>query len=139
LRRHIGWPFFRSYRILENLAPFQAFPRYSTARKLLEFYGDLSGISPSVLRTRVPALLDREELSDRGHEPIACFSKGMVQRLALAQGVLTEPDLLVLGDPRRPGGPGSVKERVGREGRVHDQEPEVGSGPKRVESGFSPK
>jgi len=77
----------------------QAFPRYLTARKLLEFYGELSGISRSVLRIRVPALLDQVGLADRADEPIARFSKGMVQRLALAQGMLTEPDLLVLDEP----------------------------------------
>jgi len=77
----------------------QAFPRYLTAVKLLEFYGNLSGMRPSVLRKRVPELLDRLGLADRAHEPIARFSKGMVQRLALAQGVLAEPDLLVLDEP----------------------------------------
>jgi len=77
----------------------QAFPRYLTAVKLLEFYGELAGISPPVLRGRVPALLDRLGLTDRAHEPIARFSKGMVQRLALAQGLLAEPDLLVLDEP----------------------------------------
>ena len=77
----------------------QAFPRYLTAAALLEFYGELSWISPSVLRTRVPALLERLGLTDRAHEPIARFSKGMVQRLALAQAVLAEPDLLVLDEP----------------------------------------
>jgi len=77
----------------------QAFPRYLTAVKLLEFYGELAGISPSVLRGRVPALLERLGLTDRAHEPIARFSKGMVQRLALAQGLLAEPDLLVLDEP----------------------------------------
>ena len=68
-------------------------------RQLLEFYGDLSGIPPSVLRIRVPALLERVGLADRAREPIARFSKGMVQRLALAQGLLAEPDLLVLDEP----------------------------------------
>jgi ABC-2 type transport system ATP-binding protein len=77
----------------------QAFPRYLTAVALLEFYGELSSISPSVLRTRVPELLERLGLTDRAHEPIARFSKGMVQRLALAQAVLAEPDLLVLDEP----------------------------------------
>jgi ABC-2 type transport system ATP-binding protein len=77
----------------------QAFPRYLTAGKLLEFYGSLAGMPTSVLRTRVPELLDRLGLADRAHEPIARFSKGMVQRLALAQGVLAEPDLLVLDEP----------------------------------------
>jgi ABC-2 type transport system ATP-binding protein len=77
----------------------QAFPRYLTAAALLEFYGDLSWIPPSVLRTRAPALLERVGLADRAREPISRFSKGMVQRLALAQAMLGEPDLLVLDEP----------------------------------------
>jgi len=77
----------------------QAFPTYLTASSLLGFYGALAGISPSSLRSRVPALLGRVGLADRAHEPIARFSKGMVQRLALAQAVLAEPDLLVLDEP----------------------------------------
>jgi len=77
----------------------QAFPRYLTAVTLLDSYGSFSGISRSVLRTRVPALLERVGLADRAREPIARFSKGMVQRLALAQAVLPEPDLLVLDEP----------------------------------------
>jgi ABC-2 type transport system ATP-binding protein len=77
----------------------QAFPGYLTASALLEFYGELSWISSSVLRARVPALLDRVGLADRAREPIGRFSKGMVQRLALAQALLTEPDLLVLDEP----------------------------------------
>jgi ABC-2 type transport system ATP-binding protein len=77
----------------------QAFPRYLSAARLLEFYGSLSGISPSVLRIRVPAVLEKLGLADRAHEPIARFSKGMIQRLALAHSVLAEPDLLVLDEP----------------------------------------
>jgi ABC-2 type transport system ATP-binding protein len=77
----------------------QAFPRYLTAAALLEFYGTLSAVSPAQLRTRIPALLERLGLADRAGEPIARFSKGMVQRLALAQAVLAEPDLLVLDEP----------------------------------------
>jgi len=77
----------------------QAFPRYLTAAALLELYGGLSWVPSSVLRTRVPALLDRVGLADRAAEPIGRYSKGMVQRLALAQALLTEPDLLVLDEP----------------------------------------
>ena len=77
----------------------QAFPGYLTAAGLLDFYGGFSGVPRSVLKDRVPALLDRVGLADRAREPIARFSKGMVQRLALAQSVLTEPDLLVLDEP----------------------------------------
>lgn len=77
----------------------QAFPRYLTATTLLHFYGALAWIPAALLKTRVPALLDRVGLADRAQEPIARFSKGMVQRLALAQAILAEPDLLVLDEP----------------------------------------
>lgn len=77
----------------------QAFPRYLTAALLLEYYGHFSWLAPAVLRQRIPALLERVGLADRSHEPIARFSKGMVQRLALAQAMLAEPDLLVLDEP----------------------------------------
>ena len=77
----------------------QAFPAYLSAVALLEFYGALTGLSPSKLRHRVPALLERVGLADRAHDPIARYSKGMVQRLALAQAMLAEPELLVLDEP----------------------------------------
>ncbi len=77
----------------------QAFPGYLTAARLLHYYGGFSGVPPAALRSRVPALLERVGLADRAREPIARFSKGMVQRLALAQSLLTAPDLLVLDEP----------------------------------------
>jgi ABC-2 type transport system ATP-binding protein len=77
----------------------QAFPRYLTAAGLLEFYGDMTVVPPAVLRQRVGVLLDRVGLADRARESIARFSKGMVQRLALAQALVGEPDLLVLDEP----------------------------------------
>ncbi|HEX5273027.1 MAG TPA: ABC transporter ATP-binding protein, partial [Gemmataceae bacterium] len=77
----------------------QAFPRYLTAAELLEFYGDMTWVPSAVLRDRAAALLERVGLADRAGEPIARFSKGMVQRLALAQALLAEPELLVLDEP----------------------------------------
>jgi ABC-2 type transport system ATP-binding protein len=76
-----------------------AFPRYLTAAGLLEYYGALSLIPFEEVRRRIPPLLERVGLSDRSHEPIARFSKGMVQRLAVAQALINEPDLLVLDEP----------------------------------------
>ena len=76
-----------------------AFPKYLTAVQLLHYYGTLSGIDASVLRERTPVLLDRVGLADRAHEPIGRFSKGMVQRLGLAQALINDPDLLVLDEP----------------------------------------
>jgi ABC-2 type transport system ATP-binding protein len=76
-----------------------AFPRYLTAAGLLEYYGAMTLAPYEVVRARVPALLDKVGLADRSQEPIACFSKGMVQRLGLAQALINEPDLLVLDEP----------------------------------------
>jgi ABC-2 type transport system ATP-binding protein len=76
-----------------------AFPRYLGAAELLEYYGALSLIPYEVLQKRVPELLDRVGLADRSREAIARFSKGMLQRLGMAQALLTEPELLVLDEP----------------------------------------
>lgn len=77
----------------------QAFPRYLTAPALLNYYGALAGVSPLACKARGGELLKRVKLDDRIAEPIANFSKGMIQRLALAQALLNQPDLLVLDEP----------------------------------------
>jgi ABC-2 type transport system ATP-binding protein len=77
----------------------QAFPCYLTAANLLEFYAALNRETGARVRRRVAELLDRFGLADRSHEPIARFSKGMLQRLALAQSLVSEPRLLVLDEP----------------------------------------
>jgi ABC-2 type transport system ATP-binding protein len=76
-----------------------AFPRYLSAAELLAFYGGLSGAAPDTLAARVDELLARVGLADRRAEPISTYSKGMVQRLGLAQALLNDPDLLVLDEP----------------------------------------
>jgi ABC-2 type transport system ATP-binding protein len=76
-----------------------AFPRYLSAGELLAFYGGLSGMPVEGLADRVSRLLERVGLADRRREPIARFSKGMVQRLGLAQALINEPDLLILDEP----------------------------------------
>ncbi|HMP01034.1 MAG TPA: ABC transporter ATP-binding protein [Gemmatales bacterium] len=77
----------------------QAFPRYLSAYDLLRYYAVLSLTPLEPVRARLPRLLERVGLADRGFEPIARFSKGMVQRLALAQALVNEPELLVLDEP----------------------------------------
>ncbi len=76
-----------------------AFPRHLSATELLHFYGGLSGVPSEQLPGRASRLLERVGLSDRGREPIDRFSKGMVQRLGLAQALMNEPDLLILDEP----------------------------------------
>ncbi|HEX3998018.1 MAG TPA: ABC transporter ATP-binding protein [Pirellulales bacterium] len=77
----------------------QAFPRYLTAHSLLEFYGALSFQPQQIVRRRSGELLERFGLADRSREPIGRFSKGMLQRLALCQSLVNDPDLLVLDEP----------------------------------------
>jgi ABC-2 type transport system ATP-binding protein len=77
----------------------QAFPRYLSAAALLEYYGALTLLPEETVRARAAQLLERVGLADRSEEPIARFSKGMVQRLGLAQALLNDPELLVLDEP----------------------------------------
>jgi ABC-2 type transport system ATP-binding protein len=76
-----------------------AFPRYLSATELLHLYGALSLLPFQSLQQRVPLLLERVGLLDRAREPIARFSKGMLQRLGIAQALLNDPLLLVLDEP----------------------------------------
>ncbi|HXG11320.1 MAG TPA: ABC transporter ATP-binding protein [Gemmataceae bacterium] len=76
-----------------------AFPRYLTAAGLLEYYGALALVPYEAVLRRVPQLLELVGLADRAGEPIARFSKGMVQRLGVAQALINDPDLLVLDEP----------------------------------------
>ena len=76
-----------------------AFPRYLSARELLSLYGALTLIPFEKLGPRVEELLTRVGLADRAGDPVVGYSKGMVQRLGLAQALLNDPDLLVLDEP----------------------------------------
>ena len=75
------------------------FPEYQTGESALWFYGQLSGLPAAVLRTRTPELLHLVGLKDAGKRRIRAYSKGMKQRLGLAQALLHEPQVLLLDEP----------------------------------------
>lgn len=74
-------------------------PRHLTGNTALEYYGSLSGLSVAETRRRRGDLLKTVGLSDWGRTNVTKYSKGMLQRLGLAQAMLHEPDVLVLDEP----------------------------------------
>ncbi|QDS95437.1 putative ABC transporter ATP-binding protein YxlF [Roseimaritima multifibrata] len=73
--------------------------KHHTARSALQLYGRLSGLSNSVVQQRTDPLLEKVGLQGRDRETVRRFSKGMYQRLGLAQALLHDPDLLILDEP----------------------------------------
>lgn len=67
-------------------------------RELLELYGGLQGLSRAQLRQRIPEVLERVGLGGRGEELLKNFSKGMQQRLGIAQSIIADPECLIFDE-----------------------------------------
>ena len=85
-------------RVVGYLPENHRFPTYNTGRQMLDFHGALAGMS-SARRRETAELLELVGLADRAHDRIGKYSKGMLQRLGLAQALLNSPRLLVLDEP----------------------------------------
>jgi len=70
-----------------------------TARELLNYYGQLSGVPAKGRSARVEQMLARVGLSDSAGVQLRKFSKGMLQRVGLAQAILHDPKLVFLDEP----------------------------------------
>ena len=71
---------------------------FMKARELLELYGGLSGLSKTVLQERIPVVLQAVGLAGKGEILLKQFSKGMQQRLGIAQSIIAEPDLFIFDE-----------------------------------------
>ena len=70
-----------------------------TAREFLRFVGGIYGLSPELIATRAPVLLDEHDLLHRADELVEAYSHGMKQRLVLSAALLHEPRLLIVDEP----------------------------------------
>ena len=75
------------------------FHDWLTGAGLLDFHGRLAGLSAAERRSRIPEVIARVGLAGRGDERIRTYSKGMTQRIGLAQAIFHGPDLVLLDEP----------------------------------------
>jgi ABC-2 type transport system ATP-binding protein len=75
------------------------FPDYHTAASMLDFYGGLLGLAARERRKRIPDILELVGLKGRMYSKVRTFSKGMKQRLGIAQAIFHDPEAIFLDEP----------------------------------------
>jgi ABC-2 type transport system ATP-binding protein len=75
------------------------FPPQLTAAQAMRLYARLSGVPESEIAARTGELLDRVGLEGRASTVLSAFSRGMLQRLGIAQAIVSRPKVVVLDEP----------------------------------------
>ena len=90
---------YKSHRDVGFLPENPYFYKYLTALETLRFYGKVCGMGGKALDTRIDELLELVGMEDARHRRVGGYSKGMLQRIGLAQALIQDPRLLVLDEP----------------------------------------
>ncbi len=72
---------------------------YLTGEELLRYMGELHGLNGNVLATRIDELLEKVKMSHARKVQMRKYSKGMLQRVGVAQALINDPDFLILDEP----------------------------------------
>lgn len=75
------------------------FFEHLSGRELLAFYANLLDVPPRVQKIQIPEILEKTGMTASADRPLRKYSKGMLQRIGLAQAILGDPDLLILDEP----------------------------------------
>lgn len=95
--RVVGQDEFR--RTIGYLSEFPFFYDHLSARETLWFSGRLSGVPGALLHERIALLLERMNLADAADRRVGGFSKGMKQRLGMANALVHDPEVLIFDEP----------------------------------------
>jgi ABC-2 type transport system ATP-binding protein len=75
------------------------FYRYLSGRELVRFYARVCGVPRQGLGQQVNSVLELVGMSEAGNRKVGTYSKGMLQRIGLAQALVHDPDLVILDEP----------------------------------------
>jgi len=75
------------------------FYKFLTGEETLRFFGKICGMSGAPLQKRIDELLELVDMEDARHRRVGGYSKGMLQRIGLAQALVQDPRLVILDEP----------------------------------------